>query len=70
MTIRLNPYSGLPRTVDAGKKFNPERIETMNKKFVVVMAIVAIAVTSAVAGMKNPESGRRRKRDVSHEKHY
>jgi len=29
----------------------------MNKKFAVVLAIVAIAVTSAVAGMKNPVVG-------------
>ncbi len=29
----------------------------MNRKFAVVLAIVAIAVTSAVAGMKNPIVG-------------
>ncbi len=29
----------------------------MNKKFAVVMAVIAIAVTSAVAGMKNPVVG-------------
>src|SRR6202451_4802100 len=29
----------------------------MNRKFAVVLAIVAIAVTSAVAGMKNPTVG-------------
>src|ERR1700739_3746727 len=29
----------------------------MNKKFAVLMAIIAIAVTSAVAGMKNPVVG-------------
>src|SRR6202790_564993 len=33
------------------------RGETMNRKFAVVLAIVAIAVTSAVAGMKNPVVG-------------
>src|SRR6202166_1983117 len=33
------------------------RGETMNRKFAVVLAIVAIAVTSAVAGMKNPMVG-------------
>jgi uncharacterized surface protein with fasciclin (FAS1) repeats len=33
------------------------RIRTMNRKLVVVLAIVAIAVTSAVAGMKNPVVG-------------
>ncbi len=29
----------------------------MNKKFAVLMAVIAIAVTSAVAGMKNPVVG-------------
>src|SRR6202521_2364207 len=33
------------------------RTRTMNRKFAVVLAIVAIAVTSAVAGMKNPVVG-------------
>src|ERR1700688_1107802 len=33
------------------------RGETMNRKFAVVLAIVAIAVTSAVAGMNNPVVG-------------
>ena len=32
-------------------------MKTMNRKFAVVLAIVAIAVTSAVAGMKNPVVG-------------
>jgi uncharacterized surface protein with fasciclin (FAS1) repeats len=38
-------------------KFNPKRINTMNKKLAVLIALVAIAVTSAVAGMKNPTVG-------------
>src|SRR5580692_6902846 len=33
------------------------RITTMNRKLAVVLAMVAIAVTSAVAGMKNPVVG-------------
>jgi uncharacterized surface protein with fasciclin (FAS1) repeats len=33
------------------------RITTMNRKLAVVLATVAIAVTSAMAGMKNPVVG-------------
>jgi uncharacterized surface protein with fasciclin (FAS1) repeats len=39
------------------KKTNSERIEAMNRKLAVVLAVVAMAVTSAVAGMKNPMVG-------------
>jgi uncharacterized surface protein with fasciclin (FAS1) repeats len=53
----INPNSESIRTVGEGKKLNSERIATMNRKFAGVLAIVAIAVTSALAGMKNPVVG-------------
>jgi uncharacterized surface protein with fasciclin (FAS1) repeats len=39
------------------KKFNPERTKEMNRKFALLTAVLAIAVTSAVAGMNNPMVG-------------
>jgi uncharacterized surface protein with fasciclin (FAS1) repeats len=39
------------------KKFNPERTKEMNRKFALLTAVLAIAVTSAVAAMNNPMVG-------------
>src|SRR5258708_11489166 len=55
--IGVNPKSECLRSVGEAGNSNLKRITTMNRKFAVVLAIVAIAVTSAVAGMKNPVVG-------------